>query len=217
MVNSVDGSTHAVGEWRSAPSYWDTNSYRDPETGEGSFNSCTNSKLSVVEVCGGHGQCAPFNRNDVEHPVFYCRCDPEWAGLECSFRRKKQTVAWFLSLLFGPFAADQIYLGWTAEALFKLILVIVGAAIGSAQSGVGVSIVMFVWMFDVVRIGMGPVLAKRYRVQEDMPRLTFAILTVLFFAILGMLGGLSSMYYRVIRRRRQWDEMSCYGATKNVL
>mmetsp|Transcript_103935 Transcript_103935/g.298689 ORF Transcript_103935/g.298689 Transcript_103935/m.298689 type:complete len:273 (-) Transcript_103935:22-840(-) len=215
VMGNFESSSHHVGEWRSEQSYWEKNGYRDPETGESAFNSCMNKELSIVQVCGGHGHCAPFDIDEVEHPIFFCLCDVAWAGVECTAKRKKQSVAWFLSLTLGPLAFDEMYLGWTIEAMLKLSVTIVGSVVGASKPGIGMAVVVSMWMFDVVRIGMGPVLTTSHRVEEDLPRITFAVLTVLFFCMLGIIAGLASMYYTVIARRRRWDQMTCYASTKN--
>mmetsp|Transcript_129664 Transcript_129664/g.414831 ORF Transcript_129664/g.414831 Transcript_129664/m.414831 type:complete len:111 (-) Transcript_129664:133-465(-) len=108
-----------------------------------------------------------------------------------------------------------MYLGWTIEAMLKLSVTIVGSVVGASKPGIGMAVVVSMWMFDVVRIGMGPVLTTSHRVEEDLPRITFAVLTVLFFCMLGIIAGLASMYYTVIARRRRWDQMTCYASTKN--
>mmetsp|Transcript_145033 Transcript_145033/g.377348 ORF Transcript_145033/g.377348 Transcript_145033/m.377348 type:complete len:265 (+) Transcript_145033:1225-2019(+) len=214
IAGNVEVSTHSLAAWRSMPDYWEQNAYVDPETGEMSFNSCMNRELSILEVCSGHGRCTSFDPEDLAHPLFFCKCDDEWGGVECDTRRKRQSIAWFLSLLFGPLALDELYLGIPAQTLTKLLWTVMGCMIAGVRLAPGFAMVVVGWLFDVVRIGTGPVLTRNYRVQEDLPRLAFAICTVLYFSALAFLVALASMYWTVLSRRRHYDQMLCYSSTK---
>lgn len=214
ISGNLEVSTHQNAEWRTKPNYWDQNAYLDPDTSAVMFNSCMDPKLSLLQVCSGHGQCAPFDPKDLAHPVFFCKCDDEWGGVECSTRRKRQSIAWFLSLFFGPLALDELYLGITQQTLTKLMWTILGSMIAVINFSVGATMVGAGWLFDVVRIGTGPVLTNQYRVQEDLPRLAFAIFTILYFSALAFLLATASMYWTVLARRRHYDQMLSYSATK---
>lgn len=220
IATNFDIKTHKVAEWRTRQNYWDFYSYQDPDTGEERFNSCMDTTLSVLEVCSGHGICAPFDPSEVEHPVLFCKCADEWGGVECRTKRKRQSIAWFISLLFGPLALDELYLGMQTEALSKLLITIAGCGIAASNFGAGCALVGASWLFDVVRIGTGPVLTKTYRVQEDLPRISFAIFTILYFSFLAFLVAVASMYWTVIKRRRHYDQMlsyTSYGSVKNAM
>jgi len=214
IAGNIEVSTHRVAEWRTKPNYWDQNAYTDPKSGAVMFNSCMDQELSLWEVCSGHGRCAPFDPHELEHPVFFCKCDPEWGGVECATRRKRQSVAWFLSLLFGPLALDELYLGMTEQTMTKLLWTTLGCTIGVLHFGVGASMVFSGWLFDVVRIGTGPVLTSQYRVHEDLSRVFFAAGTVAYFTAVGFFFALSTMYWTVLARRRHWDMMQSYSSTK---
>lgn len=206
--------THHLAAWRTAPDYWKQNSYIDPDSGLPSFNSCMNPMLSVVEVCGGHGSCAPFDPDADGKQVFYCKCDDEWGGLECLDKRKKQSIAWLMSLFFGPLGLDEVYLEMPQIAIHKLLVGLLGAVIAfTSSTALGLGIVTAAWMFDVVRIGIGPVMTNQHRVQTDMSRPVFACLTIIFFSLLGTAYVTAAMYRTVLIRRRRYEHMRCYSST----
>lgn len=204
-------STHKVANWRQRPDYWETNSYRDRKTGLSSFNSCMGSDHNGVGVCNGHGRCMPFDPNDLAHPFFFCKCADDWGGLECSHRRKRQSVAWLLSLILGPLGADEAYLGWAQEALQKQLLTVLGLLICTLRrTQLGLVIIAVPWVADVVRIGMSPVQTFSYRLAPDLPRSVFTTMTIMYFAMIAAAIGVSSMYYTVLQRRRWSDQMHGY-------
>jgi len=210
-------STHKVAFWRRQPDYWGTNSYQDKTTGAASFNSCMGSDASGMNVCSGHGVCQPFDPNDLAHPFFFCKCDEDYAGLECSHRRKRQSVAWMLSMIAGPLGADEAYLGWTQATLQKQMLTLLGLLVmtlrfdGNIDSkSIGIIIIAVPWLSDVVRIGLSPVQSFSYRLEPDLPRCIFTTLTIMYFAIFAAAIGVSSTYYTILNRRRHSDRMHGY-------
>jgi len=208
--------THALPDWRMAPDYWVTNSYVDPDTGEHAFNSCSSPDLSVGQVCSGHGSCVPFDPH-AQDPVFFCQCQDEWAGVECRHLRLKQTTVWMLSLFFGPLGLDEIYMGQPQLALHKVLVVLLGLVVAIvAAEGIGTGIVIFVWMFDVVRIGTGPVHTDAHRVQPNLPRSVFAAITLFYFCFLGMAVAIRKTYRDVLAKRRRYDLLQTYGAIKSL-
>jgi len=202
IVGKFDVATHSVPQWRKERDYWHVNGYKDPTTNDVRFNSCMNPTLMVTEICSGHGKCMPFDPDDMEFSTYFCQCDPAWAGIECKHRRKSQLVAWVLSLFFGPLAFDEIYLGMPEQTIDKLFVVITGAVIALSGNSMGFVLIGIAWLFDVVRIGLSAVRAKDFRVEEDLPRLPFAVLTILFFCGVALLVGLASAYRQVLRKRR---------------
>jgi len=214
MLDAFDVPTHRLANWRMKPDYWVKNGYVNPETGEEQFNSCMNKELSVINVCNGHGRCAPFDKADVEVPVFFCSCDPAWAGMECKDKRKSQIVAWTLSLFFGPLALDEMYLGNDALMFDKVIIVLLGGVLYfTPYRAVGTSLIVFTWLFDACRIGMGEIRANPHRVEGDLPRAVFAIVTIIFFCFIACIIGLSAVHRKVSQRRRDWDERITRGYT----
>lgn len=217
-AGNIQVATHKVAYWRQQADYWRTNSYQDKKTGRSFFNSCMGSDASGMNVCSGHGVCQPFDPNDLAHPMFFCKCDEDYAGLECSHRRKRQSVAWMLSLVLGPFGADQMYLGWTQATLQKQALTLLGLLTmtlrnfsGSMDSkSVGILLVAIPWLWDVVRIGLSPVPSFSYRLTPDLPRCIFTTMTIMYFAIFAAAVGVSSTYYTILNRRRHSDRMHGY-------
>lgn len=216
VIGNFDVKTHHVANWRKQPDYWERNSYKDPHTDVIGFNSCQNPMLTVVDVCSGHGKCMPIDPDNMEYPTYYCWCDPAWAGVECNHRRKSQLVAWVLSLFFGPLALDEVYLNLHEQALDKLFLVILGGIVAlTHDSTVGGSLIAFAWLFDVARIGMSNVRAKDFRVEGDLSRFPFAVLTILYFCCVGFVVGLVLMYHQIIRKRRRSDMLDLYTTEKS--
>jgi TM2 domain-containing membrane protein YozV len=217
-AGNIQVSTHKVAFWRQQPDYWEKNAYMDHHTGRSSFNSCTGSGASGMNVCSGHGVCEPFDPNDLAHPIFFCKCDEAYAGLECSQKRKKQSVAWMLSLVLGPFGADEMYLGWTEATLQKQALTLLGLLFMTLRNvssfmdskSVGILIVAIPWLWDVVRIGLSPVPSFSYRLTPDLPRPIFTTMTIMYFAIFAAAVGVSSTYYTILNRRRHSDRMQGY-------
>lgn len=215
-IGDMDVATHSVPVWRTMRDYYSTSYYRDPETSRPAFNSCENPRLNLANVCGGRGKCEPFDKRNLKTPVFFCKCDRAYAGLECKYRRKRQTVAWVLSLFFGPLGLDELYLGFIELAMVKCLLTLAGSLVGLTHSpALGVGIIVVPWLADVVRIGLGPVKTKEsFRIEPDLLRPAFALITVLYVCILAVALAVSSIYNVVLARRRHYDEMLCYGSAK---
>merc|ERR1719330_253305 len=125
-ISRANIQMHHVPYWRQKPDYYEGSSYVDPVTGLPAFNSCMNLGLSPLSVCNRRGHCEPFDRDDITNTVLFCKCHDSWGGPECNIRRKSQTVAWFISMVLGPLAADELYLGHMDEALMKLLLSVAG-------------------------------------------------------------------------------------------
>jgi len=212
-------ATHKVPVWRMEQEYWVTSSYLDQETQLPAFNSCMDSRLSALDVCSRRGHCAPFDELDVTHPTFFCKCNKGWGGPECHIQMKSQFTAWAISLLFGPFALDELYLGWLKEAMVKVCLTLIGFMLYATKgSHIGLLFIMFPWLFDVVRIGISPVQAYSFRVAADLPRFTFAGITILYIAFMGFCFGLISAYYVILDRRYHADRARLHhGGDEKVL
>jgi len=212
-VSDANVASHLVPYWRSERDYFESLSYTDPTTQLPSFNSCMDTKLNVLDVCSRRGHCVPFDENDIAHPIFFCKCDDAWAGPECSIRRKRQSVSWLLSLLLGPLAMDELYLGMLEQAVLKLLAVVVALVLSLAgHKQVGALAFLAPWLFDVVRLGMCPGHAVEYRVASDLPRWSFAIFTVLYVGFVAVALGVASVHFEVQGRRRRWDAAAAQAA-----
>lgn len=217
-ISDENIATHRVPFWRQKQDYWELSSYQDPVTQLPAFNSCMDTRLSALEVCSRRGHCAPFDESDITHPIYFCKCVEAWGGPECNIQRKSQLVAWLLSLLLGPSAADELYLGYQKEAMAKVLITVTGLALSSTGSlQTGILVVFVPWLFDVVRIGMAPVQAQNFRLAADLPRWNFAVFTVLYFAFVAFSLGVASMYYLVLKRRRLWDQSRLYDSGVKVI
>lgn len=176
------------------------------------FNSCMDPAMDALSVCSGRGVCTPFDR-DVDNPIFFCECYPDWGGPECRTARKRQSIAWTLSILFGPLGVDAMYLGWPLEAVLKIM--VGGLALGMMAVGYrlpGSALLVAPWMYDVVRIGSAPVRSSTYAVAADLPRWIFVVLSLTFFSFLAFGFGLMAVYRAVTHRRFDADMRTNYGA-----
>lgn len=218
-VSDATIATHKVPFWRQEEEYWVKSSYVDIETQLPAFNSCMDPRLSALDVCSRRGHCAPFDELDVTHPTFFCKCNRGWGGPECQIEMKSQFSAWTISLLLGPLALDELYLGWTKEAMVKILLTLIGFMIYATNgSHTGLLVIMVPWLFDVVRIGMSPVQAVNFRLADDLPRFTFAGITILYVAFIGFCFGLASAYYVILDRRYNADRARLHhGGGEKVL
>lgn len=61
------------------------------------------------DQCFGNGFCA----TEVEPPA--CKCDRAAVGANCERLRKSQQTALVLSIILGPYGADQFYIGQTSK------------------------------------------------------------------------------------------------------
>eukprot|EP00928_Gymnodinium_smaydae_P074732 TRINITY_DN57758_c0_g1_i1.p1 TRINITY_DN57758_c0_g1~~TRINITY_DN57758_c0_g1_i1.p1 ORF type:complete len:333 (+),score=54.55 TRINITY_DN57758_c0_g1_i1:104-1000(+) len=201
--------------WRKQPEYYGKFAHQAAPGEPPRFNSCMDSSVAPTNLCNGRGSCLAFDSNDVDNPVFFCSCQPDWGGPECQVRRKRQSVAWALSLVAGPLGVDELYLGWPVHAAYKVLFSALGAAaaaVGGLELG-GV-IVGSVWIFDVVRIGSAPVLASNFRVQQDLPVWMFTIFTLVHFGFVAILFETNAVYRVVTTRRLRWDRMTArYGSS----
>jgi len=207
-IGDVGVGSHVVPHWRMQQDYFEASSYKDPMTKLPAFNSCMDTQLNVLDVCSRRGRCVAFDENDIAHPTFFCKCDDGWAGQECTVRRKRQSVSWLLSLVLGPAAVDEVYLGRAKLAGLKLTVSCVGLA-GYATGNVQAGTMAFLgpWLFDVVRLGMCPALSKSYRVAPDLPRWVFAASTMLYFGLVALALGVASVHAVVPGRRRRRDAL----------
>jgi len=211
-------ATHSVAIWRTKDNYWNKFAYTDPMTNVPSFNSCMDPRIDSMSVCNARGTCTPFIRTDVVNPVFFCQCDAEYGDPECGTRRKRQSVAWLLSMLVGFLGADQWYLGWWAAAILKLHASLLGMLIFHVFNFpyVGTTVVLIWWLVDVVRIGSTDVRSYEFRVNSDLPHWAFAVFTLIFFAIIGFILGVSSVYFQIVERRQRQDTGGGYGSVKSL-
>lgn len=215
-IGSFDVTMHKVAFWRMQEEIYMKYSYKNPATGQPAFNSCMDAAMNALNVCNGHGWCAPFDKNNIVSPAFFCRCDMGWAGPECNIKQKSQTVAWLLSLVLGPIGADQYYLDWNFGVMMKLTGLTIGlmlVALGFARCGI--LLVLTYWFTDIVHIGSAPVRARDAKVAGDLPRWAFAVFTLLYFAFLGFAMGVCAVYWKVKAKRRMWDASrngSYYGS-----
>lgn len=184
-----DVPSHKVGNWRAENDYLIDFEFVPPggSAKEAVLNSCSFQRLSQTLQCSGRGICKMWDPGDIGNPTAFCECDRDWADPECKTRRKSQSVAFLLSLLFGYAGADHFYLGFMTSGILKL------ATLG----GFGVW-----WIIDIIRIGSAPVNARRYRLAADMPHWAFVLTIVGLALIIGFtLAGISAAKLHVRRRK----------------
>mmetsp|Transcript_134106 Transcript_134106/g.286761 ORF Transcript_134106/g.286761 Transcript_134106/m.286761 type:complete len:588 (-) Transcript_134106:165-1928(-) len=184
-----DVPSHKVGNWRAENDYLIDFEFIPPGSSakEALLNSCALTRLSQTVQCSGRGICKMWDPGDLGNSVAFCECDRDWADPECKTRRKSQSVAFLLSLLFGFFGADHFYLGFMTSGILKF------ATLG----GFGVW-----WIIDVIRIGSAPVLARRYRLAADMPHWAFVLTIVGLGLTIGFtLAGISAAKLHMRRRK----------------
>jgi len=197
--------------WKLAPNYLMEYEYIPPgePATNAQLNSCSVPKpvqygtAPKSDMCSGHGLCRQWqpmisatpNSTGVLPPAFtFCECDRDWADPECRTPRKSQTVAFLLSLFFGVFGLDLLYLGYTIFAGMKLLTL----------GGLG-----FWYILDVIRIGCAPVYASDYRVAPDLPHNVFVlIITSLCLSIGFFLAFASVTSFRSSKRREALLHMS---------
>eukprot|EP00397_Hematodinium_sp_SG-2012_P025227 GEMP01026336.1.p1 GENE.GEMP01026336.1~~GEMP01026336.1.p1 ORF type:complete len:425 (+),score=92.63 GEMP01026336.1:270-1544(+) len=100
------------------------------------LNSCMTPGIGVAEVCSGRGHCATWNPGDLANPMWICKCESPWAGMECNIKRYSQFTAWLLSVFFGYLGVDLMYLGFPVRGFAKLV----------SLGGFGIW-----WMVDIVQ------------------------------------------------------------------
>jgi len=204
-------STHEIAFWRSQKDYFTKFSYRDPFSGAPRFNSCADPRIDGIDACSGHGVCTPFDPDDIEHPIRFCKCDKEWGGVECGIRRRRQSFVFLLSLLLGPIGLDELYLGFPENAISKLLVTVTAALLSvTGKTKWAVVLVLGPWIFDVVRLGTVPVRSHGFRLVPDLPRCAFALATLLYLSFWAVAVGVASLHYTVLRRRHRSDEEACY-------
>mmetsp|Transcript_131868 Transcript_131868/g.239779 ORF Transcript_131868/g.239779 Transcript_131868/m.239779 type:complete len:601 (+) Transcript_131868:124-1926(+) len=185
---------HTVGNWRTEVDYLHQFKYVPPgkPSSKAELNSCSLDGIPLTEQCSGKGFCRSFSKSSIQAqrltPLAFCQCDRNWAGPECTIKRKSQTVAFLLSLFFGCFGADYFYLGFPLWGLGKLF----------TAGGFG-----FWWLFDIVRTGAGPVYAYKYRTAADLPHWIAMLATISFFVIYGFLVAIEG--YLLFRRKKHRD------------
>lgn len=165
---------HTLGNWRNKESYLTKYEYIAP--GESSstaqLNSCNVPDLAVSLQCNGHGTCEPWFQGVSGAPdISFCECDNSWADPECRTQRKSQLKAFMLSLFFGPFGADQFYLGFSFHGIIKLCTL----------GGFGTW-----YLYDLVRIGSSPVLtASKFEVIDDLHHAAFVLTLIVLMCTIG--------------------------------
>lgn len=182
---STEIPTHATANWRKTLDY--LIAYEYVPAGQTALaakvNSCSpSSGAPADEQCGMHGYCMPWNATRVydlnkARPLAFCQCDRDWADPECRTRRKSQLVAFLYSLFLGFLGADRMYLGWPMMGVLKLLTL----------GGGGLW-----WIYDVLRVGAGPVYAREHRVAPDLPHALFVGAIFLFLVSVGFAAALAS-------------------------
>lgn len=214
-IGDLNVKTHKIPNWRQRESYWNTFGHQQAVTREDAFNSCMDPKADILTVCSGRGTCTAFDHDDIQNPVFFCKCDEKWGGPECATPRKSQLYAWLISLFLGPLGLDEFYLGWWLAASIKLACTTLGLVfciLFDAQI-TSMFLISIPWVVDVVRIGSAPIRAYEYKVSGDLPRWAFAVFTLVYTAMIGYVLGVCTVYYHVQRRRRLADIGRYYGTT----
>jgi len=203
---------HFTPYWRTKRDYWKKTSFTDPDTKKPDFNSCMNPHVQGLETCSGKGSCLPWDPEDLSNPVFFCKCNPGFAGPECSHKRKSQAWAWFLSVAAGYTGADMFYLEWPYFGTWKAMFSIGAAVVWYANPKIGVPLFFSWWLWDIVKIGAGRIYSHDYRVAPDLPRWAFAVFSFLFMSILGYFASVIAIYHVVLDKRRKIDNAINMGA-----
>lgn len=219
----LDIPTHRLPFWRLVRDYCLRSAYKDPATHQPRWNSCMNEDLSALETCSQHGHCMPFDESEVMTPIFFCRCDQDWCGLECETRRLSQSNVFIISVLFGVTGADEYYMGNLHEALLKLVLFVLGVFVWffkrlfhamrfagldmhAVHEALWTLLIFGPWLYDVVRIGSAPVNTVRCPLAPDLPRWAFTSFTIMAVSFHALFHGIIVMYWTVIGKRRTWDD-----------
>lgn len=202
--------SHPTPSWEQVPSYWNQFQYV-PEGAPVSkkiYNSCEMA-LPKRDQCSGNGECEAWRptlkANASETGMLFCKCYRDWADPECRTKRKSQFTAFFLSVFFGFFGADQFYLRHYITGCIKLAM-FSGAAAGWYMRGWWVlSLLTYVcglwWVFDIVRIGSSPIYAaESYRVAYDLPHWLYVSFTIAFFTLLGY------VFFGVLTRATKFEK-----------
>mmetsp|Transcript_26204 Transcript_26204/g.57635 ORF Transcript_26204/g.57635 Transcript_26204/m.57635 type:complete len:526 (-) Transcript_26204:307-1884(-) len=183
-LQGCDVPHHKVGNWRSKRDYL---ADQQVETkGQAVLNTCTVKDLDQTLQCSGRGYCKAWDLDSASSKLAFCACDRDWTGPECKQRRKSQAKAFFISLFGGIFGLDYFYLGLMGWGIVKFL----------SLGGLG-----FWWLFDVVRIGCGPIYAHDYRLARDLPHWVFVLITLVLFLLAGFMVSLASyIRYRKMKR-----------------
>jgi len=216
-LQGCDFATHKVPFWRQKPEYFEAASYKDPDTGAMKYNSCMNPRVSLLDVCNRKGSCVPFDPDDITNPIFFCKCQPEYGGVECQITRKSQGTAWVLSLLFGWIGFDSLYLDNLAGFIFQLIAFCIGFPLMVAHHSSkipGMLLFTLPWMYDAIKIGTAPAEAKIYRTSADLPRWVFVLFSISYVGLLCLVVGVYSLRHKIQRKRLNWEQAQNYSSAK---
>jgi hypothetical protein len=184
---------HLKANWEQQPNYLGQLAFRVPELPrrDAVLNSCSQNVSALVQ-CNGRGYCKSFASEAISaqyhKPFSLCMCEPEWAGPECTVRRKSQITAFSLSLFFGVLGADYFYLGFPLWGMVKLL----------TAGGLG-----FWWLIDVIRTASGPVYAYQFRTAADLPH--WVALCVIFL-LASLVGFAISIEGYMIHRKAKRDD-----------
>ena len=107
------------------------------DAGGGSCAPSSNFYIQQVsDDCSYHGKCVPDAwteppRDQTTLPVtapgpspgtYFCVCDDDWAGDDCSQARKSKRTAFYLSLTLGCFGIGRWYLGYVGVGILQFML-----------------------------------------------------------------------------------------------
>ncbi|CAD7956442.1 unnamed protein product [Amoebophrya sp. A120] len=190
VLTSDYSGSHTLAKWRTKPDFTlELQAAKDPTTSALGLSSCNNANIPDAFKCGKRGVCVPFDPVDASPQAFMvCKCDPEYAGLECKTERKSQLTAYFLSVFFGMFGVDRFYINEYLIGIFKLL----------SFGGLGVW-----WIHDVVWIGTGNIYAESYRLAKSTASdIVPVVLTPLFFIFVGVYYGVKHLKAHTVRKRQ---------------
>eukprot|EP00933_Yihiella_yeosuensis_P031509 TRINITY_DN2508_c1_g1_i1.p1 TRINITY_DN2508_c1_g1~~TRINITY_DN2508_c1_g1_i1.p1 ORF type:complete len:266 (+),score=29.02 TRINITY_DN2508_c1_g1_i1:112-909(+) len=211
-------SMHKVPFWRMKPDYWVVAGYKEAATGEVGFNSCMNPRLSVLDVCNRQGSCIAFDPTDIYNPILFCKCNPEYGGTECQFRRKKQSTTFFLALLGGWAGVDQFYLGNYIDMVLKILVTCAGAVLllGHPNKVIGLTVICSHWLFGIVASGASPAQGKEYRTTDDLPRWAFVVMALVHSSFIALIFGMFALRRKIQLKRLNWDNVRNYSSAKII-
>lgn len=128
--------------------------------------------------CSQHGICQL-----TDHNTTYCECHNGYLGKTCQHEQKNRTMAFWLSLLLGPFGADRYYLEYYGLAALKMIM------------GSTVIIGLIVAICGLFRKNKDEISTRRISKRTEMAMDGFGGIALLFGICTGLFFVLGSAFF----------------------
>jgi len=207
LDQQIEVPSHHIGNWHKEPDYLIKYEFIPPGSSvkDARLNSCS-IDIAPTMQCSGRGVCKAWDPDSLvsqSSPLNFCECNQYWSDPECRTPRKSQCYAYLWSLFLGFLGADQFYLGFYGYGILKLL----------SLGGLGIW-----WLYDVIRIGCAPVMAREFRLAGDLPHWAFVLSIVTFFLLVGFLAAAqTTLQHRYQKRKdgmlmqteeeaRRWNE-----------